>query len=98
MGNEVDLLHDPAFQRLISRRSRWRWSFSALLIGAYLLWGIAGIYFPDQYARPFMGSSIPIGLAVGTLIIMMSIALSIVYVRIIDRIETEASVEKEKAT
>ena len=71
---------------------------SALLIGAYLLWGIAGIYFPDQYARPFMGSSIPIGLAVGTLIIMMSIALSIVYVRIIDRIETEASVEKEKAT
>ena len=37
-------------------------------------------------------------LAVGTLIIMMSIALSIVYVRIIDRIETEESVEKEKAT
>ena len=98
MVNEVDLFHDPAFQRLIKRRSRWRWSFSALLIGAYLLWGVASIYFPEQYARPFMGSSIPIGLAVGTLIIMMSIALSIVYVRIIDRIETEESVEKEKAT
>ena len=98
MADELDLLNNPSFRRLISRRSRWRWSFSGLLIGAYLLWGVAGIYFPEQYAQQLMGSSIPIGLAVGAMIIVMSIVLSIVYVRIINRIESEESVGKEKMT
>lgn len=98
MADELDLLNNPSFRRLISRRSRWRWGFSGLLISAYFLWGVAGIYFPEQYAQQFMGSSIPIGLAVGALIIMMSIVLSIIYVRIINRIESEESVGEEKMT
>jgi len=94
MAGEDDVLHDPVFQRLLARRSRWRWGLSTLLIGAYLGWGVGGIYFPHAYARPLPGSMMPWGMAAGILIILLSILLSIAYVRIVSRIEDEESYEQ----
>ncbi len=74
-------------------RSRWRWSLSTILIGAYLGYGVGGVYFPDAYARPFMGTSLPSGLAFGYSIIFVSIILSAVYVRVANRLEAESVLE-----
>ena len=96
MGDEAELLHDPDFRRLLTRRSRWRWGLSGFLIGAYLLYGVLGVYFPQRYAAPFMGSALPWGMAMGLLIILLSIVLSILYVQIVNRIESEESRNREK--
>ncbi len=88
MGDEAQRLQDPGFRRLLARRSRWRWTLSGLLIGAYLLYAVAGIYYADAYAAPFLGSAVPWGMAIGYLIIALTIALSLVYVRVVNRIES----------
>jgi len=96
MGDEAELLRDPAFRKLLTRRSRWRWGLSAVLIGAYLLWGVGGIYFAEAYAAPFFGNALPWGMAVGLLIIAMSIVLAVVYVRVVNRLEAEETIEQER--
>lgn len=83
------LYHDPNFRQALARRSRWRWGLSALLIGAYLLWGVAGIYFRQAYAAPIPGTTIPAGMVAGIVIILLSVVLSIVYVRVVGRIEVQ---------
>ena len=89
MQNDSDLVTDSRFRSLLSRRARWRWGMSGTLIGAYLVWGVAGLYFPNAYATPVPGSAVPWGMAVGILIIVASIIGSIVYVKIVNRIEAE---------
>jgi uncharacterized membrane protein (DUF485 family) len=89
MTHNAELYRDPGFRALLARRARWRWGLSAGLLGAYLGWAVAGIYFPRAYATPLPGTSIPAGMAAGILIIVMSIALSILYVRVVNRIEAE---------
>jgi uncharacterized membrane protein (DUF485 family) len=86
MTDEATVLKDPAFQRLLKRRSHWRWGLSGGLIGAYLAYCLAGVYLPDVLARPVLGSSIPWGIALGYLIIALSVFLSILYIRIVGRI------------
>lgn len=88
MDDPKDRLEDPEFQRLMRRRSRWRWGLSALVITAYLIYGIAGIYLADTYGQPFFGGSLPWGLALGYLVIFGSIVLSILYVRVANRLES----------
>lgn len=94
MSDDHPRLADPAFRRLLARRSRWRWSLSGLLIGAYLLYALGGVYFADAYAKPLPNSAIPQGIAAGFLIIALSILLSVWYVRIINRIEAAAARDK----
>jgi len=96
MSDESELLADPEFQRILTLRSRWRWGLSGLLIGAYLLWAVGGIYFPVAYAAPVMGMAIPWGMTVGLVIIALSIVLSIAYVRIVNRLEAEEMLERDK--
>jgi len=80
---------DAELRRLIARRGLLRWRFSACLIGAYLLWGVCGIYFGDFYAAPFLGIALPTGIAMGFMIIAASMVSAIVYVRVANRIESE---------
>lgn len=87
MDAEAELTDDPAFRQLLATRSRIRWGFSILLIGVYLGYGVAGLYFSKSYATPFMGSAMPWGLAMGFSIIALSVALSIIYIRTINRLE-----------
>ena len=82
---------DPAFQRLLRRRSRLRWTFSGLLIGAYLLWGVVGVYADEFYAAPLPGSAIPVGVALAFAIIVASIAMSVIYVRLVNRMTAGAT-------
>jgi len=96
MGDEAELLRDPAFQRLLKVRSRWRWGLSGFLIGAYLVWAVGSIYFAEAYAAPFFGLALPWGMAVGLLIIAMSIVLSMVYVRLVNQFEARETLEREK--
>jgi uncharacterized membrane protein (DUF485 family) len=87
MMSETELHRDPAFRKLLAARARWRWGLSTLLIGAYLAWGVAGIYFQQAYAAPIPGTAIPAGMLAGIVIIVLSIILSIVYVRVVSRLE-----------
>ena len=41
----------------------------------------------EGYARPLLDTSIPIGMVIGNLIIVLSIVLSVAYIRIVNRIE-----------
>lgn len=77
------VLSDPAFQALLSTRSRLRWGLTTVLIVIYLGYGFAGLYFPDVMALPSFGTSMPWVMSLGYLITVLSIALSIAYVRIV---------------
>lgn len=86
MTDESELIRDPEFQKLLKIRSRWRWGLSGGLVGGYLVYIVAGIYVPDAYAMPFAGSSLPWGIVLGYFIIASSIALSLIYVRVINKL------------
>ena len=87
-ANNLDdsLLNDPGFRRLLARRSRLRWGLSGVLIAAYITWALAGIYAQDALAVKFMGWSVSWGIVIGYFIIALSIALSLMYVRIVNRL------------
>ena len=86
MTDEAEIFRDPEFQKLLQRRSRWRWGFSGGLIGIYLTYCLVGVYFADAFARPLPGSSIPWGIALAYLIIALAVFLSILYIRIVGRL------------
>ena len=88
MTDESELIRDPEFQKLLKIRSRWRWGLSGGLVGGYLVYIIAGIYIPDAYAMPFACSSLPWGIVLGYFIIASSIALSLIYVRVINKLKS----------
>ena len=86
MNDNSEILDDPEFQRVIRRRSRLRWSFSGVILGVYLLWGICGVYFADFYAAPFFGNTLPTGLAMGFMIIALAMIMAVVYVRLTNKV------------
>ncbi len=96
MGNEAEILRDPEFQKMMAQRSRWRWGLSGGLIGVYVAYCLAGIYFADAFSRPAIGSSITWGIALGYLIIALAIILSMLYIRVVGRL-LEASFGKPQA-
>jgi uncharacterized membrane protein (DUF485 family) len=93
MTDDAELIRDPEFHRLLVRRARWRWGFSGFLIAAYLLYGVLGVYLPEAYAAPVIGS-LPLGMVIGLSIIVLTIALSIWYVSIATRLEAEETLEQ----
>jgi uncharacterized membrane protein (DUF485 family) len=95
MTDDAKLIRDPEFRKLLVRRARWRWSFSGLLIVAYLLYGVLGVYLPEAYAEPVIGA-LPLGMVMGLTIIVLTIALSIWYVSIATRLEAEETLEQER--
>ena len=95
MSDEAEIFRDPEFQQLLKRRSQWRWGLSGGLIGIYLAYCLAGIYFPDAFAHPVPGSSIPWGIALAYLIIAVSVFLSILYIRIVGRLLESPFGERE---
>ena len=84
--DDVSVLNDPQFQKLLTRRSRLRWGLSGLLVAAYLAYGMAGIYASDLLGTKFMNSSISWGIVIGYAIMALSIVLSLIYVRVIRRL------------
>ncbi len=81
-----ELLSDPDFRRLMRRRSRLRWGLSALLVGSYLAYGMAGIYAGELLAAPFLGTAVTWSVVIGYAIIFLGIGSSIYYVWQVNRI------------
>lgn len=98
MGDHAKHLDDAAFQRLLAARSRWRWSFSTVIVGAYFCFALLGIYNKAFYASPFAGSAMPWGLVMGLSIILASIISAISYVRIVNRIESSYKASSEHSS
>jgi len=92
---DESLLHDPEFKRLLARRSRLRWSLSGILIAAYVTWALAGIYAPGVLGASFMASSLSWGIVIGYAIIALSIACSIVYIQIINRLHLSFTLTRQ---
>ena len=86
MGNEAEVLRDPEFRKLLAQRSRWRWGLSGGLIGVYFAYCLAGVYFAETFGRSFLGSSITWGIALGYLIMLLAIVLSMLYIRVVGRL------------
>jgi len=86
MSDRTSILEDPAFRQLLRTRSRWRWGLSGILIGAYLGYCLAGVCFPDAYARAFPGSSISWGIVGGYAMVFLSVALALLYIKVIGRL------------
>ncbi len=87
--NDLDteaILNDPAFQKLRLKRSRLRWGLTTLLVSIYLTYAFAGLYFPDAMGAPSFGTSMPWVMSLGYLITLLSIVLSLFYVRIVGRL------------
>ncbi len=90
MSDAASIYNDPEFQIMLKKRSRLRWGFSISLIGAYVGYGIMGLQIPDAYATSFFGSSVPWGMAMGFMLIGASVVMSVLYVRIINRLEADS--------
>ena len=95
MGDKSSI-RDPGFRRILARRSRWRWSLSGIVIITYIGWALTGVYLPESYARGIAGTSIPVGLVIGYVIIALSIVLSVVYVYVTNRHEAADALEREE--
>jgi uncharacterized membrane protein (DUF485 family) len=84
--NLSELLSDPDFLRLMKRRSRLRWGLSAVLVGSYLIYGMAGLYAGELLATPFLGTAVTWSVVIGYAIIFLGIGSSIYYVWQVNRI------------
>jgi uncharacterized membrane protein (DUF485 family) len=94
---DESLLNNPDFRRLLARRSRLRWGFSSVLVATYVAWALAGVYAQDVLGTGFMESSLTWGFVIGYVIIASSIALSIVYIRIINRLYLTLTLTREES-
>jgi uncharacterized membrane protein (DUF485 family) len=84
------VLRDPAFQALMSKRSRLRWGMTTVMVFVYLVYGFAGLYFPEVMALPSFGTSMPWVMSLGFLITVLSIVLSIAYIHIVGGLAYDA--------
>ncbi len=87
MGDFTAVAEDSAFQTLLTKRSRLRWSFSGMLILAYFGYGIVGLQIPDAFAESYLGTAVPWGMAFGFILIGASVVMSLIYVRAINQLE-----------
>ena len=86
---------DEQFGRLLARRSAWRWGLTGVLVSAYFCYAIGSLYAPEHYASSFPGTSVPSGILVGFFLIVLSVATSLWYVRVIHRL-TQREFQSER--
>lgn len=83
MLSQVDkeVLKNKDFHRLVAVRRWVSWSFLLILLGLYLAFGLACVYFPAFLALPVSGSSVvPVGIAMGYFILAATFILMLAYV------------------
>ncbi len=81
MTTAEQIADDPRYQRLVATRSRFAWTLSIIVLVVYF--GFIGVV---AFDKPLLGASLSggatsVGIPVGLGIIMLSIALTGVYVR-----------------
>ena len=72
---------NPKFQELVSKRTAFAWTLSALMLGIY-----AGFILLIAYGKSFLGQSLSggvttVGFPIGVGVILSAIALTGIYVR-----------------
>ena len=72
---------DPNFQELITKRQRFAWTLSILMLGLYLAFILLIAFAPDWLGTPLSeGSTITRGIPVGVGLILASFVLTGIYV------------------
>ena len=79
------IVNDSDFQKLLENRSRLRWGMTALLVSAYALYGLSGVWFPEAMSERIPGTSMTWIMAIAYSIMFLAIVLSLFYVRIVGK-------------
>lgn len=73
--------HNPNFQMLVKRRSRWAWGLATIILLMYFAFILLIAFAPQWLAQPVVaGSVITIGIPIGVLVILVAFVLTGVYV------------------
>ncbi|WP_326525169.1 DUF485 domain-containing protein [Sphingomonas sp.] len=72
---------DPRYRALVSRRSRFAWALSAIVLVVYFGFIALVAFDKSLLAAPLAGGATSIGIPIGIGIILLSIVLTGVYVR-----------------
>ncbi len=81
----AQIINDPAFQKLLAKRSRLRWGLTAMLVLAYVAYGFAGVWYPDELSQSFLGTRLSWVMAIAYFIMLLSVLTSLLYVRIVGK-------------
>lgn len=71
---------DPRYRELVSRRSRFAWLLTAIMLAAYFAFLLLIAFDKEALARPIGGGVISLGIPIGIGLILLAIALTGVYV------------------
>lgn len=71
---------NPRFRELVSKRERFAWSLSAVVLGLYLAFILLIAFEPALLGTPIGGSSITWGIPLGVGLILSAFVLTGVYV------------------
>ncbi|HLN08134.1 MAG TPA: DUF485 domain-containing protein [Xanthobacteraceae bacterium] len=73
--------HDPQFQELVARRSRFAWSLSAAMLIIYFGFIFLIAFAPKILAIPLGSGVTTVGIPVGLFVIVSAFVLTGIYVR-----------------
>ncbi|MGL5359810.1 MAG: DUF485 domain-containing protein [Shewanella sp.] len=75
------ILQDPNFQELVSKRQRFAWTLSAIMLGMYLAFILLIAFAPAWLGTPLTeGATITRGIPIGVGLILASFLLTGIYV------------------
>jgi uncharacterized membrane protein (DUF485 family) len=84
---DKELLDQAGFRELVLIRRWVSWSLLLVLLGLYLAYGLLSVYVPSLLARPlFARGVVPVGVALGYLILALNFIFMLVYVWIANRV------------
>ena len=80
--NTQQILNNPKYQELVSKRSRFAWMLTAIMLLVYFSFILLIAFFPEILgAKVSEGSMMTVGIPVGIAIIVFAFALTGIYVR-----------------
>ena len=72
---------NPKYQELVSKRSRFAWTLSIIMLVVYYAFIMTIAFYPDVLGQKIGDSVITLGIPVGIFIIILSFVLAGIYVR-----------------
>ncbi|MCY1291418.1 Inner membrane protein YjcH [compost metagenome] len=71
----------PDFVQLVRRKQRLTWSLTLAMLAIYYGFVLLVAFFPGVLGRPLNGGVTSVGMLVGVIIVLLSFALTGIYVR-----------------
>jgi uncharacterized membrane protein (DUF485 family) len=72
---------DPRYQALVTRRSRFTWMLSSIMLAAFFGYILLIAFNKELLARPIGGGTTTLGIPIGLGVILLGIILTGIYVR-----------------